>query len=918
MHGAPLRLRCEYLENPLGLDVAVPRLSWWINDHRPAEIQTAYQILAASSKETLTLDEGDLWDSGRVESRQICQVEYRGHRITSEQRIWWKVRSYDSDGLPSPWSESVFFEMGLLNADAWQADWIEAGMQGSPATSVPVPLLQRQFELAEAPHKARLHIAVLGHAAIQLNGQPVPADTFASSWVDYRQCVEVRSFDVTELLGQGGNTLSVLLADGWFAGRNGFGDRQQYGLKPALLAQLHIELPDGERVLVASDSHWQWRPSWILSADPVTGESVDGRQYLADWRGHETVSTAGRAAAENSVPAWFAVAVQPSETSASISRRSSLTPPVARIKEVAGELIASADPAPGRRLLYRFPHPLFGRARLEICAPEGAVVRVRYSLQIDADGRLCEPVTEDIYTAAGTQAPEQFEATFSLHGFRYVEVSGNRLESDPLAVSAMIVRQDVPVAGEFLCDHPRLNQLHADLAAHQRRLCQGVPMMGLLPAQRFGATDRFGAGAGTLLLNLDAASVCRKWLTDMRDAQLSEGSFPGVVPSQPFLNEAELIEAATNAGPCYSDAFVDVLWALYRQVGDRKALEVHYPAVRRFVMGLAERAHGFIREKHGLVGAGDLPADMSGTCWFYHSARVAAKMAGVLGRLSDLEDFEELASNVRSAFRRRFVTADGRVVADTVAAYALTLGFGMLESTEREPAIRQLVQRCEQVLALNEVNASQQQRKACDLDTLAVVPQLLRTLTTLGRVDLAYRILLGHFDSGEQAADLLAAGVGQWLFAALAGFDLGRDLSEQHNAYRRMKIQPRPPMGVGFDFASYASEVSDATEASDATGVSLAARTGSSPLVAGSPQLKTGGPLLRTVEAALDTINGRYEVVWQITDEAFELSVRIPGNCSAEIILPDDTAHEVDAGTHEFRMAFCEAGDGIPILREVS
>ncbi len=53
--------RCEYLVNPLGIDVGKPRLSWVIEDLKSAtrgEKQTAYQILVASSEALLKKRQG--------------------------------------------------------------------------------------------------------------------------------------------------------------------------------------------------------------------------------------------------------------------------------------------------------------------------------------------------------------------------------------------------------------------------------------------------------------------------------------------------------------------------------------------------------------------------------------------------------------------------------------------------------------------------------------------------------------------------------------------------------------------------------------------------------------------------------------------------------------------------------------------
>ena len=119
-------LRCEYLINPLGLDVVKPRLSWIMTSNQRGESQTAYQILVASTKELLAKDQGDLWDSGKLASDQTTLVEYGGSALSSRMSCWWKVRVWDAVGKPAVWSNSASWEMGLLKPDDWQAKWIAA------------------------------------------------------------------------------------------------------------------------------------------------------------------------------------------------------------------------------------------------------------------------------------------------------------------------------------------------------------------------------------------------------------------------------------------------------------------------------------------------------------------------------------------------------------------------------------------------------------------------------------------------------------------------------------------------------------------------------------------------------------------------------------------------------------------------
>ena len=94
-------LRCEYSDNPMSIDIQNPRLSWVLESTRRGEMQTAYQVLVASSETLLAKDQGDLWDSGKVASDESIQVEYAGKLLPSRQSCWWKARVWNADGQPS-------------------------------------------------------------------------------------------------------------------------------------------------------------------------------------------------------------------------------------------------------------------------------------------------------------------------------------------------------------------------------------------------------------------------------------------------------------------------------------------------------------------------------------------------------------------------------------------------------------------------------------------------------------------------------------------------------------------------------------------------------------------------------------------------------------------------------------------------
>jgi alpha-L-rhamnosidase len=147
-------LRCEYLADPLGIDVTKPRLSWVIESSRRGEMQAAYQVLVASTKAGLDKGQGDLWDSGRVSSDQSAFVEYAGSPLTSRQVCWWAVRVWDNKGGASAWSASASWEMGLLKPEDWSAKWIEAPkILEEKAVVGPVAIVQAFYEAVDGTGK---------------------------------------------------------------------------------------------------------------------------------------------------------------------------------------------------------------------------------------------------------------------------------------------------------------------------------------------------------------------------------------------------------------------------------------------------------------------------------------------------------------------------------------------------------------------------------------------------------------------------------------------------------------------------------------------------------------------------------------------------------------------------------------------
>jgi alpha-L-rhamnosidase len=282
-------LRCEYLKNPLGIDVLRPRLSWILETGDPSlrgQRQTAYHILVAGSRHSLEADKGDLWDSGKVVSDSSIQIRYAGRPLASEQECFWKVRVWDEKGAASSWSAPAYWTMGLLAASDWTAEWI--GLDG-PEQKAPVTGTSWIWAPEAAPGKSapvgtryfrKTFVLPEGRgykSAIWL----IAADDEFTAWVNGERAgigagpKAVTEFDLRGMLHEGENLLAVSV-------RN-----TGPGPNPAgLLAVLNVEFGHDDPMIVPTDG------SWIVSGRGPAGWEKPGFA-AAGWAAAMNLGPAG-------------------------------------------------------------------------------------------------------------------------------------------------------------------------------------------------------------------------------------------------------------------------------------------------------------------------------------------------------------------------------------------------------------------------------------------------------------------------------------------------------------------------------------------------------------------------------------------------------------------------------------------------
>jgi len=887
---APIDLRCEYRVDPPCIDALHPRLFWKFSPNGRGQRQTAYQILAASSLKNLSANKGDLWDSGKVESDHSIQIEYAGKLLSSGQRVEWKVRVWDAAGKASVYSAPASWEMGLLQAADWKAQWIGSTVVGGPRTAAPAPYLRKTFNLNKKVHRARLYVTALGIYECYLNGQRIGDEVFRPGWTEYTRRVQYDAYDLTSQLQRGDNVLGAILGDGWYCGQVQALDRQFYGDRPRFLAQLHLEFADGSSRVMVTDSTWKTSTGPILAGDMMQGESYDARREM---------------------PGWNAPNFDDRQWSRAIEFADSGIPRVAcpgpAVRCVA-QIVPIAPPKKAdypldwhyRGLLCDLGQNMVGRVRIHVRGKAGQTIRLRHGEVLDKDGALYRANLRsagaiDFYTLKSDDF-ETWEPRFTFHGFRYVEIASHQdFELAKDGVVGIVLQSDTPLTGAFECSDPLINQLQKNIQWGQRGNFLEIPTDCPQRDERLGWMGDAQVFVRTAAFNMDVAGFFTKWQTDIADAQGQDGAFPPVCPNAPT-------GIANDGGPAWADAGIICPWTIHLCFADRRLLAQHYQSFVRFVNFLQQSSHDLIRcaaDYSGFPGFGDwlaldgsgivqggTPRDLIGTAFFAYSARLLSRIANVLGKDEDARKYQALFEQVRRAFVRRYITPAGLMAAQTQTAYVLALHFDLMPQELRAAAAAALVQDIK--------------KRKNHLSTGFVgTPYLCHVLTQAGYADVAFDLLhqktwpswlysvtqgattiwerwdgwthdKGFQDVGMNSFNHYAYGaIGAWLYQCVAGIDI----DPEKPAYEHILLRPLP-----------------------------------------------GGGLTHA-KASLNSIRGLITSAWRKDKKRFTWTVQVPPNTTATAYVPTQDGRVLEGGQsadHAAGVLSAKAEPGVLVLELAS
>jgi alpha-L-rhamnosidase len=846
-------LRCEYEVDPLGIDVRQPRLSWQLTADGRGVMQAAYQVRVAESEAGLAAS--PIWDSGRVDSDQSIHVVYDGPALASGRRYYWQVRVWDGDGAASDWSAPAFWEMGLLDVSDWQASWISPAWDEDLSAPQPAPLLRTTFAVEGEVKAARAYVTSLGLYEVELNGRRVGDQIFTPGWTSYDTRLQYQTYDVTDLLQPGDNAIGAMLGDGWYRGYLGWSDRRNvYGERLALLLQLQITYTDGRVQSVGSDASWKAATGPIRMADLYNGEHYDARLEKPGW---------SRAGYDDG--AWTGVGLIDHPKDILIAPGG---PPVRKIEEITPVAILHT---PAGETVFDMGQNMVGWVRLTVRGAAGTAVTLRHAEVLDGDGnfytdnlRQAKQTVE--YTLKGG-GEEVYEPRFTFQGFRYVAVDGLPGEPTTETLTGVVIHSDMTPTGSFEASEPLINQLQHNIVWGQKGNFLDVPTDCPQRDERLGWTGDAQVFARTAAFNMDVAGFFTKWLGDLAADQKPNGSIPFVIP--------DVLTRGSDAGggaTGWADAGIVIPWTLYLVYSDTRILENQYESMQAWV--------GYMQQRAGedLIWDGDFhfgdwlayntnrsdypgattDKDLIATAYFAYSTSLLRRIATVLGKEDDAARYAALLEDVKEAFRKEYVTANGRVASNTQTAYALALSFGLMPEGQEAGAARRLAQ---------DVRAFGNHLTTGFLGT----PLLSQSLSDHGYVDLAYDLLNqdtypswlypvkmgattiwerwdgikpdGSFqDAGMNSFNHYAYGaIGEWLYRVVAGLEA--DAAEP--GYKHVRIQPQPGGG------------------------------------------------LTSARAALNTMYGLAGSAWEFVDGQFHLDVTVPPNTHATVRLPHATLAQV-------------------------
>jgi len=696
------QLRCESRVNPLGIDVAHPLLSWTIQSDKQAVAQKAYRMLVADDAQLLDKNIGNIWDSKKVVSGASIQVEYDGKLLSSAKKYYWKLMVWDNRGNVSPWSARAQWRMGLLKKNDWgEAKWIGYSSIQDTAIIVPfshgngkktwgsrpdvLPVLRKTFTVTKKVKSATAFISGLGHFELTINGKKIGDHFLAPGWTNYSKQAQYVSFDVTANI-QEKNAIGVILGNGFY-----YIPSQRYRKMtgafgyPKMIAKIRIEYTDSSAQDIVSDASWKVDASPIVYSSIYGGEDYDANLYQEGWNTPVFNDAHWKPAVITDGPPTLIAQIEE---------------PVKIMQYLSSKRVTTGN---NGKMIYDLGQNFSGIPSITVKGNKGDTVRLYTAELVNDNGTINQKTsgtpTFFNYILKGSTV-ETWHPMFTYTGFRYVEVqpiAKNNGDKTPeiLQLQGLHIRNAAQTVGAFSSSNTLFNK--TDTLINWAMKSNMMSVFTDCPhREKLGWLEQTHLMGASMHYNYDIATLNRKVISDMQNAQYTDGKIPEISP------EFTVFTPPFDESPEWGSAAVILPWYNYQWYGDKRTLSEAYNMMKNYVLYLDKKSTNHLLS-HGLGDWYDIgpkgPGEsqltkkgITGTAIFYYDINILVEAATILNNKTDVDRFNQLAREVKMAFNQKFYDkVKQQYDSSSQTANAMALYMGLVEDQHRTAVVEALI-----------------------------------------------------------------------------------------------------------------------------------------------------------------------------------------------------------------------------------
>lgn len=853
-----IQLKCNGMENPSGTG-RIPDFSWITDSGVRGQKQTAYQLIVSSESKSAAKLNGDLWDSGKIISGENAWISYGGSELLPGTEYYWRVRVWDKNDVPSEWSKAEAFLTGLFDKDDWTgAKWIGyeeipdslllvPGVHGNgndlgnvALKRTVIPLFRKDFTLEKRVERATVFVTGLGHYELYINGNKIGDRFLSPGWTDYRKTCLYNTYDVTENLTRGSNTVGTIVGNGFY---NVNRERYRklviaYGA-PKMILKLEVRYIDGSTEIITSDETWKTSPSPVTFSGIFGGEDYDARLEQDGWNRPGFADKEWRNAILSREPAG--------------ELRPESDYPLKFVETIQHKKISRYNDS---ICIYDFGQNASGIIRIRVRGEKGWQIRFIPGELLGEDSLVTQQATGGPYILSYILKGDNEEVwmpRFTYYGFRYLQAEG-ALPAGSSGEGKVVIediemlhtRNSSPEEGSFECSNELFNSIY-DLINWAIKSNFASVLTDCPHREKLGWLEQTHLMGNSIRYIYDIHNLYNKVVDDMIEAQLDNGLVPDIAPEYVPFSEG------FRDSPEWGSACVILPWYMYEWYGDINIIKRAYPMMKRYVDYLSGMADKNILS-HGLGDWYDLgpefpgeaqltPKKVTATSIYFYDITLLARMAELTGEKEDAAYYAKLAEEVRVSFNREFLNTKTKVYSTgSQTAYSMPLYYGMVDDSIRS----------------------------------AVVSNLLRSIyennKALTAGDIGYRYLLRVLEMEGQSQ--LIFDMNSRKDVPGYGFQLSKGATALTESWAALKYVSNNHLMLGHLMEWFYSGIGGIRQAEE----SVAYRT-----IIIAPEIVGD---LKWADASINTVNGKISSSWKIEDNNLTMKVRIPPGCIARVEIP--------------------------------